>query len=105
MEQHAGQLVRSLNDAIKEQWPWWDRLLLDGTALLFIFCTTAPLVVADMIFGEGGAGTPLRWACVAIGYIVMDLLFYFVCRRIQEWQFKQAIQRSRREAGFAGQAC
>jgi hypothetical protein len=76
---------------VKVRRPWWDRLLLIATALLFIFC------IATLALLSGNAPwTPLQWINIGAGYIGVLVLLYFVSKQLEEWQLKKTIERCRR---------
>ena len=75
---------------IREQKPWWDRLLLIISATLLAFC-----FVAVIFLGIVETWTRVGWIAGGLGYFVVVLLLFFGSRHIEEWQLKREVENYR----------
>lgn len=81
---------------MKESRPWWDRPVLIGAALLFI--SVSLLLTYPVI----GSGARIRWAVSGIAYLSVLFVFYLASRHLEERQWKQTIEKCRRNRNFMG---
>jgi hypothetical protein len=80
---------------LKQRRPRWDRWLLIGAALLFIlFGTALMLLIGNQPW------TRFQWTGLGAGYVAISVVFYFVSRRIEEWQLKHTVESCRRGSTF-----
>jgi hypothetical protein len=71
--------------------PWWDRWMLVGGALSFIF-----IGFVLMVFFAMEPASPLLWILAGAGMTGMLVGLHFVSRRTETWHLKQTIEKCRR---------